>query len=113
MFSKVETKGAPWPNAKEQSAGRRVKAVAVAVLLPAGFKLASANFNSGHAPHCWQSSTLRLVASSLRCCIVSYAGQLRRSIVCGSRNGAGDAAAQRGNQRAAKNVLGINTFWMQ
>ena len=36
---------------------RRKEAVAVAVLLPAGF-VASANFNSGHAPHCWQSSTL-------------------------------------------------------
>ena len=39
------------------------EAVAVAVLLPAGF-VASANFNSGHAPHCWQSLLWR-VASSL------------------------------------------------
>ena len=28
------------------------------VLLPAGCALCCANFNSGHAPHCWQSSTL-------------------------------------------------------
>ena len=88
-----------------------LEAVAVAVLLPAGF-VASANFNSGHAPHCWQTPLLcnrhpLYCASSGRIC----AAPSSESIVCRSRNRAGDAqGGKRGNQIATKRCFGDSTF---